>query len=292
MNLASNGAENLRLFISGMAPAFYEDADGTILMNAIGNDIWDAADQFRFAYKQLSGDGSMIARVDDLDASPNQWVKAGVMIRQDTAVGSVHSFMPMTGGGGNGASWQGRLTANANSENTDATEAVAPPYWVRIDRAGDALTGFISPDGETWTQLGDPRTIAMTDPVLIGLALTSHNVNQATSASFSNVSITGASGAWEIAEIGATQPVGNDPLPIYVALGNAVVVNSDVAATARSGWTEWVIPLSEFGNVGNVSSMTIGVGDPSNGGSGSGLVFIDDVGYGRAYIAPADPNGP
>ena len=41
------------------------------------------------------------------------------------------------------------------------------------------------------------------------------------------------------------------------------------------------IPLSEFGNVTNVQSMTIGVGNPNNGGSGSGQVFIDDVGYGR-----------
>ena len=162
-----------------------------------------------------------------------------------------------------------------------ALSVVAPPYWVRIDRAGNTLTGYVSPDGDAWTQIGDPRTIAMNNPVLIGLALTSHNANQATSAEFSNVSITGASGAWQIAEIGVAQPEGNDPLPIYVALDNAVVVNPDWAATARSAWTEWVIPLSEFGNISNVQSITIGVGDPTAGGSGSGLIFIDDIGYGR-----------
>ncbi|UCD51965.1 MAG: discoidin domain-containing protein, partial [Phycisphaerales bacterium] len=175
MDLNTNGADTLRLFVAGVAPAFNESADGTILMNAIGTDIWGNSDQFRFAYKSLSGNGSMVARVDSLDVTPDVWVKAGVMIRQSTEVGSTHSFMPMTGGGGNGASWQGRLTDNASSENTDATTAVAPPYWVRIDRAGDSLTGSISPDGETWTQLGNARTIAMADPVLIGLALTSHN---------------------------------------------------------------------------------------------------------------------
>ena len=75
---------------------------------------------------------------------------------------------------------------------------VVNAYWVRIDRSGDTLTGFVSPDGETWTQMGDPRTIAMDSPALIGLAVTSHNVDQATSAVFSNVSITGASGDWQI----------------------------------------------------------------------------------------------
>ncbi len=281
MNLAANGADSLRLFVSGSAPTFYEGADGTILMNAIGNDIWDAADQFRFAYKQLTGDGSMIARVDDLDGSPSSWAKAGVMIRQDTAVGSTHSFMCMTGGDGNGASWQGRETANANSVNADATSPVAPPYWVRIDRAGDTLTGYLSPDGETWTQLGDPRTIEMDDPVLIGLAVTSHNTGQSTGAAFSNVSITGAAGAFEIAEIGVAQPQGNDPAAVYVKLGNSRVTLSDAAATARSGWTEYVIPLSEFGGVTNVQEITVGVEGP-----GAGLIFIDDVGFGRAYVAP------
>jgi len=281
MNLGTNGADSLRLYVSGMAPAFHEDADGTILMNAIGTDIWDGVDEFRFAYQQLTGDGSMIARVDDLDNRPSSWAKAGVMIRQDAAVGSVHSFMCMTGGDGNGASWQGRETANANSVSTNATDPVAPPYWVRIDRAGDTLTGFLSPDGETWTQVGDPRAIAMDDPVLIGLALTSHNDSQATSAAFSNVVVSGFSGAWQIAEIGVAQPEGNDPLPIYVALDDTVVIHPDAAITGRSAWTEWVIPLSEFGNVSNVQSMTIGVGNPNTGGSGSGLIFIDDIGYGR-----------
>jgi len=84
-----------------------------------------------------------------------------------------------------------------------------------------------------------------------------------------------------VAEIGATQPAGNDPLPIYVAIGNSVVIHPDAALTGKSGWTEWVIPLSEFGNVSNVQSLTIGIGNPNNGSSGTGLVFIDDIGFGR-----------
>jgi hypothetical protein len=108
MNLTGNGADRLRLFVSGLAPGFVENADGTILMNAIGVDIWDTADQGRFVYKSLTGNGSIVARVDSLDGSPSTWAKAGVMIRQGTGTGSQHSFMCMTGGDGNGASWQGR----------------------------------------------------------------------------------------------------------------------------------------------------------------------------------------
>ena len=83
-------------------------------MNAIGTDIWNNADQFRFAYKTLTGDGTMVARVESIGNS-NVWAKGGVMIRQSVQPGSVHAFMPITPGGsgaGNGASFQHRLTAD------------------------------------------------------------------------------------------------------------------------------------------------------------------------------------
>jgi len=298
MNLSSNGADTLRLYIAGQAPAFLENADGTILMNAIGTDIWDAADEFRYVYKSLTGDGSVVARVEDLDNSPSTWAKAGVMIRQNDAVGSVHSFMCMTGGDGNGASWQGRTSENGTSVNNDATSAVAPPYWVRIDRSGDTLTGYLSPDGQDWTQLGDARSISMTDPVLIGLALTSHNAAVATGAEFSNVSFTGSvSGDWRTAEIGAAQPEGNIPEAVYVALedtsgGVAVVTHPDPGLSGESRWTEWTIPYSDLAgvNLSRVAIIYVGVGDRDNPtAGGTGTIFVDDIGYGRAYTAPAAP---
>ena len=61
---------------------------------------------------------------------------------------------------------------------------------------------------------------------------------------------------------------------------------SDVAATACSGWTEYVIQLSALGGkLTNVQDITVGVEGP-----GAGLIFIDDVGYGRPVpvAEPAD----
>ena len=81
---------------------------------------------------------------------------------------------PRLQSGGNGASFQRRLVANLASTNNDSGTRVAAPYWVKIERKGDAFTGFISPDGVTWTQLGTAQTIAMGNPVYIGLAVTSH----------------------------------------------------------------------------------------------------------------------
>jgi len=291
MNLSGNGADTLRLFVAGQAPPFLETTGGSILMNGIGADIWDVADQFRYAYKSLTGNGSVTVRVEALDGTPSTWVKGGAMIRQSTEAGAINTFMAMTGGDGGGATYQQRMEADGASvsQHTYADGPLAPPYWVRVTREGNTLLGYTSPDGETWTQRGDVVTLAMADPVLIGLALTSHNANRATSAEFSNVSFTGNVGAsWEVAEIGVTQPGGNIPDTLYVAIedtsGNVAVVNhpNDNIA-ALSGWNEWLIPYSDLAgvNLSRVAMMYIGLGDRDNPTTGgAGLIFVDDIGYG------------
>ncbi|MCX5645878.1 MAG: discoidin domain-containing protein, partial [Phycisphaerae bacterium] len=207
-NWTTNGADTLSLYFRGRAVGFADNGNGTFSMSSSGTDVWNNGDQFRFAYKSLNGDGSIVARVDSI-ANTNVWAKGGVMIRQSIDTGSTHAFMPITAGGsgaGNGASFQRRLTAAGASTNDDnAGAVVAAPYWVKVERKGNSFTGSISPDGKTWTPLGTAQTITMTNPVLIGLALCSHDAALTTVAEFSNVSVTGTvTGSWQDMAIGAT----------------------------------------------------------------------------------------
>jgi len=287
-------ATTLSLWFRGQAPAFAQLANGNLVMNGIGADIWGSSDAFRYAYKSLTGDATIVARVESLFNS-NAWAKGGVMIRQSTDAGSMYAFMPITPGGssgGNGASFQYRLTNGGSAANNDNTgSVVGAPYWVKLERKGNAFSGFISPDGATWTQLGTAQTIPMTGPVLIGLALCSHNASVATAAEFSNVAITGnVTGSWQVAEIGQTQPAGNSIEGLYLSVTDSsgkskVVQHPDPAATAVIAWRQWMIPLSEFTAAGvktnAVKSLVIGVGNkaaPVKGGAG--VVFIDDIGFG------------
>jgi hypothetical protein len=294
LDIETNGADTLRLFVAGQAPAFAETADGTILMNAIGTDIWNTADEFRYAYKTLSGDGSMVARVDSLVDS-DVWAKGGVMIRETIEAGSAFAAVYMTGD--NGVRYQARLTTDAAavSDTSVATAeqiALREPVWVKIERVGNAFNGYYSTDGESWTAMAwNPQTIDMANDVTIGLALTSHNATITTGAAFAGVAEEGGvSGNWQIAEVGVAQPTtGNDIEPLYVALedtsGNvAVVTHPNPAAAGISAWQEWLIPYSDLAgiNLNRVAAMYIGVGDRDNPtAGGTGLIFIDDIGYGR-----------
>ncbi|MEN6337692.1 MAG: LamG-like jellyroll fold domain-containing protein [Phycisphaerales bacterium] len=293
-NWTLNGATTVSLFYQGSAPAFVQTPSGTILMNGQGSDIWATSDQFRFAYKTLTGNGTIVARVLSVYNTPGNdgWSKAGVMIRQSTEPGSTHAFTAKTSSSGNGASFQRRLVAAGDSTNNDATAAVAAPYWVKVDRNGDKFSSYISPDGVTWTQLGEAQTIVMTGPVMIGLAVCSHNASAATSAEFSDVKITGnvAAGDWQMAEVGVTQPMGNSVEGLYLTVKDSAgktktLQCSDTIATAQAGWKQWKIALSDLTAAGvkasAIKSIVVGVGNkaaPTKGGTGK--IYIDDIGYG------------
>ena len=287
-----HGASALALYLCGNASGFRETAGGQIIMNAIGTDIWDTADQFRYVYKNLSGNGSIVARVNSLVRSDG-WAKAGVMIRESVHPGSKHAFVCLTPD--YGVSFQQR-PATGNVMSQVSTSVVVTSSWVKLTRTGSVFTAQYSADGVTWSNIAftAPVNISMADSVLVGLAVTSHNATVSTAAEFSSLSTTGnVTGPWQIAEIGAKQPQGNSAEPMYVRIedsagASATILNADEAITARATWCQWIIPFKDLGgvNLKRVKTMCIGVGKrsmPSAGGTGT--VYIDDVALGRP-VAP------
>ncbi|NLZ04483.1 MAG: hypothetical protein GXY19_04875 [Phycisphaerae bacterium] len=289
-NWTGNGADTLVLYVRGNAPSFVETADGGVIMSAVGTDIWDTTDQFRYAYKNLTGDGSMTVRVDSLVRS-NEWAKAGVMIRETLEPGSKHAFAALTPEPSHGLSFQRRPVAGQASGNTDVAN-IPLPHWVRLTRTGNVFAAQQSADGVTWTDVvvSPALEIQMAGNVYIGLALCSHDAAIVTAAEFSNLSTTGnVTGAWQTAEIGVAQPAGNSSESMYVTIEDAagktaMVVNADAAITVRPTWQEWAIPYSDLSgvNLGRVQKMVIGVGSKTSPkAGGTGTVYIDDIGYGR-----------
>ncbi len=283
------GVNTLVVYLRGDAPAFIEPAPGTILMNGMGTDVWDASDQFRFVYKALKGNGSIVAKVESITTT-NEWAKAGVMIRETAAGGSVHAFSAATPTATHGVSYQRRVDPDVATNASTDIASTPLPQWVKLTRAGNVFTAQYSSDGKAWTDIvtTSPVTINMANDVMIGLAVTSHAAGSLCSAKFSNVSTTGGvSGSWQVADVGTGQVNGNAPEAFYVAVQDKagkskIVSNPDTTVIATGTWQEWQIPLSQFSdagvNLGTVQRLTIGVGDrntPKAGGSGK--LYIDDI---------------
>jgi uncharacterized repeat protein (TIGR03806 family) len=151
-------------------PGSIVSTNGTFTINASGNDIWGDNDSFHFLYQALMGDGAIVARVVNMD-NTDPWAKAGVMIRETLDPASAHAFMAITPG--NGANFQRRVSAGADSDTTSG-DSVSAPYWVKLVRSGDDFSGYISADGTNWVFVDD-EIIPMTNVVYLGLAVCSHD---------------------------------------------------------------------------------------------------------------------
>ncbi len=160
-------------------------SSGTFTVAGSGLDIWDNADHFHYVYQPLSGDVTVIARVASLQ-NTNPWAKGGVMIRETLATGSKHAMMAITPG--NGLIFQRRLATGGLSSSIHGA-LVAAPYWVKLVRSGNTLSGYASSDGVGWTPVGSD-TVVMAAGVYIGLPVTSHADGVLCTATVTNVSVT------------------------------------------------------------------------------------------------------
>ena len=93
----------------------------TFTLTASGNDIWNRDDEFHFVYQELTGDGTIIARVDSLVVT-HEWAKAGVMIRETLASDSANVFTQVSGL--NGSRGQIRNVERGRSSESIADEAL------------------------------------------------------------------------------------------------------------------------------------------------------------------------
>jgi regulation of enolase protein 1 (concanavalin A-like superfamily) len=282
------GVTDLSIWHRGYPVGFQETA-GTVTLSGGGSDIWGTADNFRFAYKRLNGNGVITARIDS-QTRTHEWAKAGVMIRDTLEPGSVHAFVALTPD--HSIAFQRRPVPSDASANTSSSLAAKAPYWVRLTRTNNTFKAEISADGQTWTPLvpANPASssldIAMAASVYIGLAVTSHTTSDTSIAVFSNITTAGGvTGAWQVATIGTDPQPANSRADLYVvvedAMGkSAAVVNPDPAAVNTTAWTEWKIPLTRFAgvNLSRVRTLSLGVGDRKNPVKGGrGRIYIDDI---------------
>ena len=103
------------------APGNVAGANGIYMVVGRGADIWGTSDQFQYAHTTLTGDGSMVVKVESL-ASTDNWTKAGIMIRESLDPGSTFAAVYATGV--NGVRFQARTMTDqdATSDTSVATD--------------------------------------------------------------------------------------------------------------------------------------------------------------------------
>ena len=159
---------------------------GSFAVTGSGADVYNTADAFRYAWQTMTGDGSITARVTDVQ-NTQPYAKAGVMIRETLNADSSQAALFLTPL--EGTEFDVRNGTAASTVVAAHGAQHSAPYWVRLTRAGGQFTAYNSPDGVNWSMVGSPVAISMSTNVYIGLAVCSHADGLLNTAVFDQVTV-------------------------------------------------------------------------------------------------------
>ena len=152
---------------------FFEN--DTYTVRGAGADMWGTSDSYHAVRHYMDGDGFIAARVASEDAT-NTFAKAGVemdngnKVLLDIRPNGVIEFMARPQGG---------------SMQFLAGSASSFPVWLKLDRRGNQVTGYMSQDGADWQTVG--VTTMSNVPLWASLAVTSHDTRVLNTATFDHV---------------------------------------------------------------------------------------------------------
>jgi hypothetical protein len=129
----------------------------------------------QLVHQPLVGDGSIVAHVaEQAETGPD--AKAGLMLtgpllsagpvdRPGAAAPEV-AYAAILVAPGHGVQWQTDFSTTSSGSTGPA------PRWLKLTRAGSTVTGFESPDGVAWTQVGTTALAALSQRVEVGMFVT------------------------------------------------------------------------------------------------------------------------
>ncbi len=253
---------------------------GTWTLGGSGHDIGSVSDQFYFASREFSGDGSMIVKVGEIQ-NPDPYSKAGIMFRSDADPDApfAHVFAgPSTIG------FETRTSAGALMQGI-GYHAFSAPCWLKLTRTGNSFRGYHSNDRVSWSELGDGGAVVLPTTLKAGLAVTAHTNSAINSSKFIGFSLTPA--LWESTDVGSPVPGGaisdgTGGLWTFFAGGTDIWGTSD----------EFHFGRRALRGDGSVSTQVTATGD-SDASSKTGVMIreSDAPGSPYAYVFVTPSNG-
>jgi TolB protein len=162
----------------------YDPAGSVYRVAGGGADMWGAADAFHFSWVRLSGDAALTADVHFPAGTGSPLEKAVLIFRQSLDPGAPYADIAIHADGH--ITLQYRSAAGGKTE--DVTAAEHGSTRLRIERAGNRFTASTGSAGGKLTAFST-STIALDDPVYVGIGVCAHDAEGLTTVSFSNVSI-------------------------------------------------------------------------------------------------------
>jgi len=163
----------------------FDEAKREYRITGSGANMWAKEDQFQFAWREMTGNFTVTATLEFLGQG-NEHRKAGIVVRQTLDTDSPYVDLVIHGNGMPGVQWR---TAKGDITNDFDLPFDAPSkYKLRLTRQGGTVTAWIAKEGAELKEIGHTQ-ISLGNPLLVGLAVCSHDANASETVVFTDVSV-------------------------------------------------------------------------------------------------------
>lgn len=157
-------------------------ATGQYRLTGSGANMWAKEDAFHFLAKKLSGDLSFTMDVAWPAAGKELHRKACALVRAGLEADDIYADVAVHGDG----LIELQYRKIKGGETYGIRTPILAPATVKLERDGDVFTASVSKNGGPFQPIG-AVSLALPDPVYVGLAVTAHNAKNSETALLSNV---------------------------------------------------------------------------------------------------------
>ncbi|MGD0890239.1 MAG: hypothetical protein ABR923_01810 [Terracidiphilus sp.] len=163
--------------------AQFDSVANSYTLTGSGENMWFGIDDFHFAWKKVSGDVALTARIAFSGTGGNPHRKAVLMIRQSLDGNSRAVDVAVHGSGL--TSLQFRDPAGADTHEVESN--ISAPETVRIEKRGDFAYAFVAGKAGKLEPAGASIKFPLTGDFYIGIGVCAHDKDAVEKAVFSNV---------------------------------------------------------------------------------------------------------
>ena len=170
---------------AGKGAAEFDAASGQYRITGSGANIWAQKDEFRFVWREMSGNFAVTATMQFLGKGEDHR-KAGIMFRQSLDADAPYGDIVIHGNGMPGLQWRSRQGEITNA--FDLPFDGPGKYRIKLVRNGLGLTVWMAKDGEELKETARTE-VRFQNPVLVGLVVCSHKADASDTVVFSDVNV-------------------------------------------------------------------------------------------------------
>jgi TolB protein len=165
--------------------AEFNPSNGQYRITGSGANIWAKQDQFQYVWREMTGNFTVMATMRFLGRGADHR-KAGIMVRQSLDTDATYADVVIHGNGMPGLQWRSRQGEDTNA--FDLPFDGPGTFKVRLVRTGVRIYMYLAKDGSELKEIAHTE-VSLRNPILVGLAVCSHQADASDTVIFSDVSV-------------------------------------------------------------------------------------------------------